>query len=155
MRKLGAFGIVALLSLGLFASQPSQAAGASIVDQIKALEDQVTVAYIANDLPKYFSFYAADLRAVYPEGMTTLPEYQKSWGEFVKSGGAILNFVISDMQVQVGPSNDVAVASYQAAVRTKNPGKDPVDEKYNETDVWFKRGAKWQIVEIHYSAAGQ
>lgn len=146
--------ILAALLLGLVAAAPSFAATKPVADRIKQLEDEVNAAYIANDLPKYFSYYADDLRALFPDGPTTLPEYKKSWTEFIKGGGGIESFTYSDLHVQVGPSGDTAVASYSAAVRTRTPGKGSADEKYNETDVWFKRAGKWKIVEIHYSAAG-
>ncbi len=44
-----------------------------------------------------------------------------------------------------------AVASYEASVSTRVPGKGVVVESYAETDVWFKRSGQWKIVEIHYS----
>ncbi len=120
-------------------------------DEIRRLEAEVNAAYAANDLPKYFSYYADDLRAMYPDGPTTLPAYKKEWTQFIKDGGAILAFTYTDVQIQVSPAGDAAVATYRAAVRTRNPGKAPVDENYLETDVFFKRGTAWKIVEVHYS----
>lgn len=131
----------------------SAAAGPSVAAEIGRLEAEANAAYAANDLPKYFSYYADDLRALLPEGATTLPEYKKSWTDFIRSGGAILSFTYSDLQIQVSPGADAAVATYIARVRTKNPGKDPTDERYFETDVFFKRGGHWKIVEVHYSLA--
>jgi len=139
--------------LGLAVIHPSLAADQSAVDQIRQLEVEVNAAYAANDLPKYFSYYADDFRGLFPEGATTLPEYKKSWGDFIKSGGAIQSFTYSDLQIQLAPAGDAAVASYRAAVRTKDPGKDPIDESYFETDVFFKRAGHWKLVEIHYSLA--
>ncbi|MDR3508613.1 MAG: nuclear transport factor 2 family protein [Caulobacteraceae bacterium] len=127
------------------------AADAPVADQIRQLEKDVNAAYAANDLPTYFSFYADDLRAMYPEGPTNLPDYKSSWTALIKAGGGIAGFKYSDLQVQVGPSGDVAVASYQAIASTRTPGKGVSTESFNETDVWFKRNGAWKIVEIHYS----
>lgn len=74
--------------LGLAVIHPSLAVDQSAVDQIRQLEVEVNAAYAANDLPKYFSYYADDFRGLFPEGATTLAEYKKSWGDFIKSGGA-------------------------------------------------------------------
>jgi ketosteroid isomerase-like protein len=136
------------------AMTPAQAAP-SVEEQIRTIEDEICVAYAANDLPRYYAYYADDLRALFPEGPTSLPEYKTSWTAFIKSGGAILAFSYTDMKIQVAPGGDAAVASYLAHVRTRYPGKDPVDELYDETDVFFRRAGKWTIVEVHYSPANR
>jgi ketosteroid isomerase-like protein len=138
--------------LGLCLAAAASGAAPSPADEIRRLEGEINAAYAANDLPKYFSYYADDLRAMYPDGPTTLPEYRTEWTRFIRSGGAILRFTYTDLQIQVSPSGDAVVATYRASVRTKNPGKDPVDENFLETDVFFKRGADWKVVEVHYSA---
>ncbi len=134
---------VAACALPEITAQPEQ--------QIRQLEADINTAYAANDLPKYFGYYADDFRGLFPEGPTTLPEYVKTWTDFIKSGGAILSFTYEDLQVQVSPGADAAVASYRATARTKYPGKEPVLEKYFETDVFFKRAGQWKLVEVHYS----
>ena len=126
-------------------------ASASPEREIRKLEAQVNAAYAANDLQTYFAFYADDLRALYPEGPTTLPAYKAQWTAFIQGGGAILSFKDTDMQVQVSPGGDCAVASYLATVSTRTPGKGVSSAHFSETDVWFKRAGQWKIVEIHYS----
>ena len=64
---------------------------------------------------------------------------------------AIQSFTYSDLQIQLAPAGDAAFASYRAAVRTKNSGKDPIEESYFETDVFCKRAGHWKLVEIHDS----
>ena len=140
-----------MIRLVMFACLVSTAAAASPADEIRQAEKAVNDAYAANDLPTYFSFYADDLRALFPEGPTTKAEYVKSWTATIKSGAAIESFAYKDMAVQVSPSGDAAVASYAATVRQRNADKSITNEHFNETDVWFKRSAGWKIVEIHYS----
>lgn len=135
----------------LFSAQAASAAPNPAEAQIRQLEAAVNAAYAANDLPAYFSYYAQDLRALFPEGPTTYAAYKAQWTDFIKSGGAILSFKDHDMVVQVGPSGDTAVASYEAQVDTRTPGKGVATESYAETDVWFKRDGQWKIAEIHYS----
>ena len=136
----------------LLVSAPAASAAANPVEaQIRQLEAAVNAAYAANDVPAYFSFYAEDLRALFPEGPTTYAAYKAEWSAFIKGGGAILSFKDHDMVVQVGPSGDTAVASYEAQVDTRTPGKGVATESYAETDVWFKRDGEWKIAEIHYS----
>jgi ketosteroid isomerase-like protein len=143
-----------VLGLAVTAAVLTSSAGAAPVSaelEIRRLETASNAAYAANDLPTYFGFYADDLRALFPEGVTTLPAYKLSWTAFIKSGGAILSFKDSDMHVQVSPGGDAAVASYLASVVTRTPGKGEVKSSYSETDVWFRRNGQWKIVEIHYS----
>lgn len=133
----------------------NHAAAASVADTIRGLEAKVNAAYQSNDLPTYFSFYADDFRGMFPEGVQSKAEYLKSWTAFIKSGGGIEKFSYFGMVVQVSPAADAAVASYHAVARTKNPGKPAEDDKYDETDVWYKRAGAWKLVEVHYSQAGK
>ncbi len=127
------------------------ASPASVAGQIRKLEAKVNAAYAANDLPAYFAFYADDLRALYPDGPSTLPAYRTEWTAFLKRGGAIKSFNDRDMRIQVSPSGDAAVASYLATVKILTPGKGVATSSFSETDVWFRRDGRWKIVEIHYS----
>jgi ketosteroid isomerase-like protein len=143
---IGAAGLCLALAL-----PAARAAAPDAAEQIRQLEAQINAAYAANDLPRYFSYYAADFRGMFPEGPTSLAEYKRSWTDFIKAGNAIVSFTYTDVQVQVAPSGDAAVASYLATARTRYVGKEPVDEKYFETDVFFRRDGKWQLVEVQYS----
>jgi ketosteroid isomerase-like protein len=127
------------------------AAAPSPEQEVRDAETAINTAYAANDLPTYFSYYAPDLRALYPEGPTTLPEYRKSWTATIKSGAKMVGFSDRGMVIQVSPSQDAAVASYQATAQQKNADDTVATQQFNETDVWFKRDGQWKIVEIHYS----
>ena len=114
----------------------------------------MNAAYAANDLPTYFAFYSKDFTQWLPEGRTDLPQYEKMWTGFIKSGGAVVSDEISDMHIQIGPSGDTAVASYLLHVKTRSPKKKEVaDEVFQESDVWFKRDGAWKVVHLHYSPA--
>jgi ketosteroid isomerase-like protein len=138
----------ALLVLPAGAATP---AGTPAAEEIRQLEADINAAYAANDLARYFSFYAEDFRGMFPEGPTTLAQYKSSWSEFIRKGGAILRFTYTELQIQVAPGADAAVASYNAAVRTKNLDGSTADDKYQETDVFFKRDGRWKLVEVQYS----
>ena len=111
------------LALAFVLVLPTAAAASTDVEQeIKSLEAAVNDAYQANDLPKYFSYYADDFRGLFPEGVNSKSDYVKSWTAFIKSGGRIEKFTYTDLVVQVSPSGDAAVASYHAVARTNtNP----------------------------------
>jgi ketosteroid isomerase-like protein len=126
---------------------------ASVEDQIKDVEQRANAAYEANDLPKYFSFYAPDFTQFLPEGRTDLPQYQKDWTAYIGEGNRIQKVEISDMHIQLGPNKDTAVASYILHVRTKAKDGKITDEDNQESDVLFKRNGDWKVVFLHYSAA--
>lgn len=131
---------------------PGQVLAGPIEDRIRHIEDEISVAYAANDLPRYFSFYAESGRAMFDEGPITLAEYRKTWTAFVKGGGGIVSFSLADLVVQVSPARDVAVASYRAKARTRDASGKTTDDSFLETDVFFHRHGAWKIEEIHYSA---
>jgi len=144
-----------LLTIACLLLVAHQARASDIAGEIRTLEEKVNAAYQANDLPTYFSYYADDFRGLFPEGVSSKPDYVKSWTAFIKSGGRIEKFTYTDLVVQVSPAEDAAVASYHAVARTRNPGKPAEDDKYDETDVWYKRATGWKLVEVHYSEAGK
>ena len=121
--------------------------------EIVDLENKMNAIYAANDLPKYFEYYAPDFTQWLPEGRTDLPQYKKEWTAFVQSGGRIQSNEISDLHVQIGPGGDTAIASYLAHVKTRSEKGKVSDETFHETDVWFKRDGGWKIVHLHYSTA--
>jgi len=122
-------------------------------DEVREVEQRANAAYEANDLPKYFSFYAADFSQFLPEGRTDLDAYKKEWTAYVGEGNRVQKVEISDLHIQVGPNQDTAVASYILHVRSKLKDGTITDEDNQESDVLFKRNGEWKIVFLHYSAA--
>ena len=126
---------------------------ASAEDEVRDLEQQANAAYQANDLPRYFSFYAPDFSQFLPEGRSDLAAYKKEWTAYVGEGNRVQKVEISDLHIQVGPNQDTAVASYLLHVQTKLKDGKISDEDNQESDVLFKRNGHWKIVFLHYSAA--
>lgn len=121
--------------------------------QVLALEQTFNEAYAANDLPKYFGYYADDLVAMFPEGRTTLAAYREQWTKFIKDGNRLTSVKTSDMVIRPSPAGDEVTASYRIAIRTRLADGKFTDELFDESDVWLKRAGKWQVAHIHYSAA--
>jgi ketosteroid isomerase-like protein len=145
---------VTLLVVASFLSVPFCFAQQSEVEkEIIDLENKMNAAYAANDLPAYFAYYADDFTQWLPEGRTDLPQYKKEWTAFIQSGGKVESDQISDMHIQVSPSEDTVVASYLLHVKTRSPKGKVSDEDFHESDVWFKRDGAWKVVHLHYSAA--
>jgi ketosteroid isomerase-like protein len=142
--------VIALSALVLV---KSRAQPASAEQEVRDFEKRANAAYEANDLVKYFSFYADDFTQYLPEGRTDLSAYKKEWTDYIGEGNRVEKVELSDMQVQVGPSGDTAVASYILHVRTKLKDGKITDEDNQESDVLFKRGGQWKVVFLHYSAA--
>lgn len=154
-RRIAAVVLAMLgLALGVTLTRVlAKAQPATVEQEIRALEEQANAAYEANDLAKYFSYYAADFSQFLPEGRTDLPAYEKEWKEYIGAGNRIQKVEISDMHIQEGPSGDTAVASYLLHVQTKLKDGKITDEDNQESDVWFKRNGEWKIVFLHYSSA--
>ena len=136
----------------LAAAMTAGAAAPTAVEQeIMRLEQGSNDAYAANNLPKYFGYYAEDAMLIFYNERTSLAAYRKSWSESIKTE-PIESVKLSDMVIRVIPSGDVAIASYQIDVRTKHPNSKSTDEHAFETDVWVNRGGAWKIAHVHYSA---
>ena len=140
----------AFLFLLIFASA-SAGQEQNIEREVRELVLQFNADYEEDDLEPYFAHYADDLTQWWPEGRVSLAQYKKQWQELIANGGGVEQNVVSDLQVQVGPSGDTAIASYRVDVVTRTPEGERNKESAMETDVWFKRNGKWQIVHLHYN----
>jgi ketosteroid isomerase-like protein len=147
------FSILILVAPIAFLALQAKPKPVSVEDEIRDFERRANAAYEANDLAKYFSFYAADFSQFLPEGRTDLPKYQKDWTAYIGEGNRVEKVEISDMHIQVGPNKDTAVASYILHVRTKLKDGKIADEDNQESDVMFKRNGEWKVVFLHYSSA--
>jgi ketosteroid isomerase-like protein len=141
-----------MISLALVA-RSGKSRPTSLTDEIRDFERRANAAYEANDLPKYFSFYADDFSQFLPEGRSDLAAYKKDWGEYIGAGNRVQKVDISDLRIQIGPNQDTAVASSLLHVRTKLKDGKITDEDNQESDVLFKRNGEWKVVFLHYSAA--
>lgn len=133
----------AILALAMLAQTESE---------VRGLVQKFNAAYLANDLPAYFSYYAPDVTLWFESGRADLAGYRKSWEKLIAEGGGIEQNDVTDLKVQVGPNGDTAVATYLVRVATRQRDGKVVREEAKETDVWFKRNAKWQIVHLHYNS---
>ena len=147
------FSVLILIVPIAFLALQAKPQPALVEDEIKQFEQRANAAYEANDLAKYFSFYAADFSQFLPEGRTDLAQYRKDWTAYVGEGNRVQKVEISDMHIQIGPGKDTAVASYILHVRTKLKDGKVTDEDNQESDVLFKRNGEWKVVFLHYSAA--
>jgi ketosteroid isomerase-like protein len=123
--KLSRLYSCALLFAGL-----SAIAHAGPKSDIRQLETDFNAAYFANDLGKYFAFYADDAILWFPEGRTDIPSYKTEWTDFIKSGGKIQDGTISDMHIRFSPLGDTAIASYLLHLKTQQADKKVLDEVY-------------------------
>jgi ketosteroid isomerase-like protein len=146
------FSFIVIAAFGLLLTK-SRAGAASAEQEVRTLEQQANAAYEANDLPKYFSFYADDFTQYLPEGRSDLVAYKKEWTGYIGEGNRVQKVTLTDLHVQVGPSGDSAVASYIIHVQTKLKDGKITDEDNQESDVLFERNGQWKVVFLHYSAA--
>jgi ketosteroid isomerase-like protein len=148
-RTLASF--VALMSVLLPAARAATDTGA-VEREITRLEQVWNDAYGANELPKYFSYYAENPILVFYNKRTTLADYRKEWTEATKTE-PLESAKISDLKIQIDPSGNAAIASYQLDVRTRHAGGKTTLEHSFETDVWFKQKNEWRVCAVHYSTA--
>jgi ketosteroid isomerase-like protein len=136
----------------LFAGLATYAHADSKAD-IDQLEKDFNAAYAANDLDKYFGYYAPDAILWFPEGRTDVPSYQKMWTGYINGGAQLQAATLSDYHLKLSPQGDTAVVSYLLHVKTLEADKKVTNEIFQETDVWFKARGSWKIVQVHYSPA--
>ncbi len=145
-------GIVLLWSVGAAVAQPVAGAGAA-EQEVRGVIAAYNADYGRNDLDAYFRAFAPDLTQWFPQGRVDLPSYRASWTKYIAAGNRLERVEVRDLQVQLGPSADAAVATYVLRVTTRSAKGEVTTEDNQETDVLFKRGGTWTIVHVNYAPA--
>ncbi|MFK7731379.1 MAG: nuclear transport factor 2 family protein [Pseudomonadales bacterium] len=129
-------------------SEQKQDENAALHAAIKAFDR----AYATNDVEAYFGLYAKDAVAYFGgKERVDMAAYHKMWSELMKAGGGVEHNVASNVQVQVMPSGNTAIATSFIENRTRAAdGKTSTSTAY-ETDVWQKIDGQWKIISLHYS----
>ncbi len=144
-----------LLMLLLAALLPLSTQGdrnAAVEKEIRDSVMKFNRTYAENDLDTYFSFYAEDATLLFGPGRTAVADYSKSWHELIAGGGGVEKNEITDIQVRVMPSGEVAIATYFGEVHTRSTEGEVSKETAFETDVWQKRDGAWKIVSLQYTS---
>lgn len=153
MKKISIGIIFALLSFSVLADHHAQD-NADLHAAIKAFDD----AYTNNDVETYFNFYADGATVYFSGARQDVAAYHKQWAALMAAGGGVEMNEMSDLQVQVMPSGDVAIATSFVDNRTRSADGSKDTSRAFETDVWQKIGDSWKIISLHYSvipATGQ
>ena len=147
MRKILSCFVVVLMSFSAMADNHG-AENADLHAAIKAFDH----AYATNDVEGYFSFYADDATVYFgDDARVNVADYHEMWIGLMAAGGGVELNEMSDLQVQVLPGGDVAIATSFIDNRTRSPDGTTSTSKAFETDVWQKVDGKWQIISLHYS----
>ena len=147
MRIILSLFVIVLMSFPALAENHGKE-NADLHAAIKAFDN----AYATNDVEKYFSYYA-DGATVYfgGAGREDVAAYHKMWTGLMKAGGGVELNEMSDLQVQVMPGGNVAIATCFIDNRTRSPDGKTATTRAFETDVWQKIDGKWMIISMHYS----
>jgi uncharacterized protein (TIGR02246 family) len=143
--------LLLILTIASPAAGWAQPATTAAEKEVRAFIANYNAAYGRNDLDAYFKSFAPDLTQWFPSGRVDLPAYQASWRKHIAAGNALQSVEVRDLQVQVGPSADTAVATYVLRVTERSAKGEVSTEDNQETDVLFKRNGQWRIVHVNYA----
>ncbi len=146
MRKILSCFVIVLMSFSAMAEHHG-AKNADLPAAIKAFDH----AYANNDVENYFSFYADDATVYFGGARQDIAAYHEMWTALMEAGGGVELNEMSDLQVQVMPSGDVAIATSFIDNRTRSSDGTTARSRAFETDVWQKIDGKWKIISLHYS----
>lgn len=148
----------ALFAVGGSVSAPAiaQNGPAGVEAEVRDFIYRYNAYYGANDMDKYFASFDPALTQWWPSGRVDLKTYERDWRAGVAAGAGNTKVAVTDLQVQVDPAGDAAVATYILEVTPRSKGK-PVDrlERNQETDVLFKRDGVWKVVHVNYGPAAK
>lgn len=143
--------LILSLALLVLVSTPLTSVAQTPADEVRAEVVAFNAAYERNELDAYFGYYADDATLWFNAGRVNLGDYRKDWYKLIADGGAVTKNFLSDIQIQMGPGDSSAIATYALDVLTRMPDGNVTNDKAHESDVWFKRDGKWRISHIHYT----
>ncbi len=146
MKKILTCLVVALISIPAIAAHHNSV-DAEVRDAIRAFNS----AYTSNNVEAYFSTYSDDVTLYYYGARQSVSAYREEWTEMIDAGGGVEHNEMSDLQVQVMPSGDVAVATYFLDNRTRAADGQTTTVRAFETEVWQKIDDEWKVVSLHYT----
>jgi len=146
MKKLLTFLLAASFSVSALAGHHD-----STETEVRDAVEAFNTAYATNDVETYFGFYAEDATAFWYGERQVIATYYEEWTAMIDAGGGVEKNDISDLQVQIMPSGDVAVSTTFVDNRTRSPEGEVTEAKAFETDVWQKIDGEWKIVSLHFS----
>lgn len=143
--------VLVALALGVAGAAGQQPDAAAAEKEVRTIIADYNAAYARNDLDVYFSYFAPDVTQWFTNGRVDLKSYRDSWTKSVKEGNVMQEAEVRDLQVQVDPAADSAIATYILRTTSKNTKGEVETSDNQETDVLFKRGGQWKLVHVHYS----
>ena len=108
-------------------------------------------AYATNDVEGYFDFYADGATVFFGGARQDVDAYHEFWIALMEAGGGVELNEMSDLQVQVMPRGDVAIATSFIENRTRGRDGTTSTSSAFETDVWQKIEGEWKIISLHHS----
>ena len=143
MKRMSVVTVLALAVAVASAQEARQGAvqDAKAAEVVKKLELEWLESYVKRDTDFLERYVSDDYTSIDPHGTIV---YKKGEIESVKSGDlAITEMKPNEMKVRT--YGDAAVITGRSTIKAKVSGQDASGE-YRFTDVWVKRGDRWQAV---------
>jgi ketosteroid isomerase-like protein len=123
----------------------------SLEAEVRAASMAFDKAYATNDVEAYFDFYTDDAVVYFFGARQKVSDYKEEWTAMLEAGAGVEKNEMSDVQVQVMPSGDVAVVTSFIDNQTRGVDGELTTARAFETDIFQKIDGKWRIVGLHYS----
>ena len=144
--------VVSIAPAALHAQQPTSEIEQEVAEAVR----QFVAAYDANDVEKFFSFQAKDMTIIsFGRRVDREDNYQLRLE--IRKAGAVNTARFENLQIQVLPGGEAAVATFDFHRVRKYPtaeaarGRDP-NASYTITAVWARRSGNWSIVHLQWAS---
>ena len=122
-----------------------------VEQQIRVMAEKFNIAYATNDADTYFGMYAADSTLFFFGERQDVAAYSKEWRALIAAGGGAAKNEISDLQIQVLPGGEAAIATYFVDNESRSADGEITKAMAFESEVWQKIDGEWKIVSLHYT----
>ncbi len=150
-----AFGLVFLASsyvvIGTQAFAADDKAMRKAEEEVHRAVNAKLAAYASPNVDKYFSFYADDMSfCCSRDAWSSKQNYYMYWKDRVLKGDGPTKAVAKGLRLQATPRADAVIASYQMPITLG--GSQPQDQFFNMNEVWVKKGSRWLVKSLFFSA---
>ena len=150
---------IIMLSIAGIAVVAAEDDKAAVRAEVDSAATALNEAYGANDVERYFSFFADDAILVTSDGQEqSVDEYYAEWKSLIVAGGGVSDIDVDfPRSIRLTADANTAVVhqlswpiSYRLLGGSDTSGFVNTTIVYAITDVWSKIDGTWKVVHTHY-----
>jgi ketosteroid isomerase-like protein len=128
----------------------SPADNSSIRSEILKINKDRCDAWLQRNADRYLSFYWGDALIFIGQSTTTVEKWRGALKLLFEAGGGAVKFELGSIDYMVfSPEGDAVTTSFSFSQRFRDADDVEGDQRWHETDTWYRHDGTWKLAAIH------